>query len=114
MLCTTHSPFSSSNDIRVVYSFLYKDCGSVHIGESGRSLNIRVWKHKRAFKFGDLYSNLINSEIGTGEIHYFENIALIKSNCNNYKSRILKEWFTSVQRSTLNEACANPAGYAVL
>ena len=40
--------------IGIVWSIPCKDCDSVYIGETGRIGTVRIKKHKRAFKSGDL------------------------------------------------------------
>lgn len=61
-------------------------------------------KGKRFSTSSDLSSKFVNHTLEIGPVPDYENIKLIKSNCNNYKSKlILERSFTSLQRSVLND-----------
>lgn len=51
--------------------------------------NIRLQEYKRTHKSHDLRSKLVTHAIQIDYIQYFQIVKLIKSNSNNYKSRIL-------------------------
>lgn len=75
----------------MVYNVPCKDSDHLHIDKTGRSWSNCLGERKQAFKSANLQSKLVNHAIFNSDFPDFKNITIIKSNCNNFKSRIFSE-----------------------
>lgn len=98
-----------------IYSIPCKDCNSVYIDEIGHTCIIHLAQHKCAYKSKKLQSKLVQYSLDTDYTPDFASIIVIRSSCNNIRSRIFLEgWFTRSQNSLINESYAIPPEYTAL
>ena len=87
---------------------------SIYIGQSGRSLRVRIEEHRNACKSQDLRSKIFQHSIDLDHKPNFSNPSILIKNCDNTVKRIfLEAFFTKSFKFTINEASCVPSEYAV-
>ena len=76
---------------------------------------MRISEQRRDYKKGEPESKLLIHSLETDHVLNFDNHKYIKSNCNNYHSRIFLEgWYSRINKFTLNNLSKIPDECAVL
>ena len=78
-----------TTDKKGIYIIPCIDCTQVYVGETGRSLDIRVVEHKRACRLGYENSAVANHTLNIGHRINFNKAAIICQNNNISHRRVL-------------------------
>ena len=86
----------------VVYCIPCLDCECTYVGQSGRSLTVRLQEHKRAVKARDIdMSALAEHTTLTGQTIDWDNASILNSSQQYYQRLYLESWYIHKQ----NQPC---------
>ena len=88
-----------------VYKIKCYDCRvtyRVYISKSGRNLNARLTKHRRATRNGDLNNNIAEHNLQTNHRINWNSAECVTYSTNYYQQIVLESWFTNLEQTPLN------------
>ena len=94
-----------------VYKIKCCDCQATYIGETGRTLNVRLTEHKRATRNGDINNHIADHYLQTNHRIDWDSAECITYSTNYYQRLTLESWFTNLEQTALNRCLQIPAPY---
>ena len=95
-----------------VYKIKCCDCQATYMGETGRNLNVRLTKHRRAMRNGDLNNNIVEHHLQPNYI--IDSAECVTHSTNYYQQIVLQRWLTNLKQTPLNCCLQLPAPYKQL
>ena len=94
-----------------VYKIHCSDCQATYIGATGRNFTMRLTKHKRATKMGDLNNNIAEHHLKTSHAIDWDSATCLTYSADYYQWITLESWITNLEQTALNRCQPLPAPY---
>ena len=94
-----------------VYKIKCCDCQASYIGETGRNMNIRLTKHKRATKNGDVNNHIAEHHLHTNHRIDWDSAECVTYITDYYKRLTRESWLTNLEQTPLNRCHQLPAAF---
>ena len=93
---------SKNNDKVGVYCIPCADCDQCYIGESGRSLDVRIEEHKRPCRLGRNYSAVATHTLDVGHRIDFGSSAIVHKSQDRHTRRVVEGALISLNNTFIN------------
>ena len=94
-----------------VYRIRCNDCNGTYIGETGRTLTMRLGEHQTATDKEDLTNNIAQHHRKTGHDINWDSVTCLTHSTDKDQRLTLESWFTNLQPNPLNHSRKLPAAY---
>ena len=94
---------SKFKNVSGVYQIDCLNCDKFYIGETGRSVNVRMKEHKKDVCNGKVSSGVFDHIFNSGHYFDFDNVEIIYPNSNVSKRHIVESLYISLS----NDKCTN-------
>ena len=94
-----------------VYRIRCNNCNGTHIGESGRTLTMRLREHQTATDKEDLTNNIAQHHRKTRHDINWDSATCLTHSTDKDQRLTLESWFTNLQPNALNRSRGLPAAY---
>ena len=94
-----------------VYKIKCSDCQASYIGETGRNLNTRLTKRKRATRNGDVNNHISEHHRLTKHKIDWDSTECLTYSTNYFQRLTLVSWYTNLEQTPINRWQQLPAPY---
>ena len=127
-ICVAHKPITTLRQLLTnlkdkdepkdrqgaVYKIKCYDCQVTYISKTGRNLNVRLTKHRRATRNGDLNNNIAEHNLQTNHRINWDSAECVTYSTNYYQQIVLESWFTNLEQTPLNRCLQLTTLYKLL